>query len=374
MDLTLTEDQRAIADLAAQILREKLPAERLRAIEAAGNWFDDSAWTELARARLLGAGLPEDVGGGGFGFFETCLLLEQIGKAVAPLPYFATIVLGAMPIDAFGSPEQRRAYLPQVTDGKLLLTAALLENGNALPPQIPATKAARDGNRWRLAGEKVFVPAFDHAVRVLVPAATGRDGIGVFLVDPKTSGVKTERVEVTTFEPQWAVTFDDVAVTEDDVLGDPAMGGEIVSWMTQRALAGLCAMQAGVCEQALLTTAQYISEREQFGSKIATFQAVAQRAADAYIDTAAVTLTARLAAWNLAHGLPADEAISIAKFWAADGGQRVAHAAQHLHGGIGVDTDYPLHRYFRWTKQLELTMGGATEHALRLGDLLADRA
>jgi alkylation response protein AidB-like acyl-CoA dehydrogenase len=374
MDLTLTEDQKAIADLAAQILREKLPAERLRAIEAAGNWFDDSAWTELAKARLLGVGLPEDVGGGGFGFFETCLLLEQIGRAVAPLPYFATIVLGALPIDAFGSAEQRRAYLPQVADGKLLLTAALSEDGSALPPEKPATKAVREGRHWRLSGEKVFVPAFALAARVVVPASTGKDGVGVFLVDPKTSGVTAERVEVTTFEPQWALRLDRVAVTDDDVLGDPTRGNEIVSWITQRALAGLCAMQAGVCEQALRMTAQYVSEREQFGSKIATFQAVAQRAAEAYIDTAAVTLTARLAAWNLTHGLAADEAVSIAKFWAADGGQRVAHAAQHLHGGIGVDTDYPLHRYFRWTKQLELTMGGATEHALRLGDLLADGA
>jgi len=130
-------------------------------------------------------------------------------------------------------------------------------------------------------------------------------------------------------------------------------------------------MQTGVCEQALRMTAEYVSQREQFGSKIATFQAVAQRAADAYIDTAGVTLTARLAAWSLAQGLPADDLVSIAKFWAADGAQRVVHAAQHLHGGIGVDTDYPVHRYFRWAKQLELTMGGANEHLLRLGNRLA---
>lgn len=370
MNLTLSEDQQAISDLAGQILREKLPPERLRAIEADGRWFDDDAWKALAQARLLGVGLPEDVGGGGFSFFETCLVLEQIGRTVAPLPYFATAVLGAAAIDAFGSPQQRRAHLPAIADGELVLTAALLEDGCVLAPAQPRTRATRDGDVWQISGEKLFVPALDLAGRVLVPA-TVDNGVGVFIVDPKATGVRAERVELTTFEPQYVLTLDGARVGRDDVLGDPMKGVDIVDWISRRALAGLCALQAGVCDQALRMTAAYISEREQFGTKIATFQAVAQRAADAYIDSAAVTLTARLAVWNLAQGLPADESISIAKFWAADGGQRVAHAAQHLHGGIGVDTDYPVHRYFRWTKQLELTMGGANEHLLRLGDALA---
>lgn len=144
-----------------------------------------------------------------------------------------------------------------------------------------------------------------------------------------------------------------------------------MSWITERALAGLCSLQAGVCEAALRMTARHVSEREQFNVKIATFQAVAHRAADAYIDTEAVTLTARLAAWRLANGLPAESALAVAKYWAAEGGQRVAHAAQHLHGGIGVDTAYPLYRYFRWTKQIELTLGGAMVHLTRLGAHIA---
>jgi alkylation response protein AidB-like acyl-CoA dehydrogenase len=130
-------------------------------------------------------------------------------------------------------------------------------------------------------------------------------------------------------------------------------------------------MQAGVCEEALRITARYVSEREQFGTRIGTFQAVAHRAADAYIDTEAIRLTAWQAAWRLHAGLDAKDELAVAKFWAAEGGQRVVHAAQHLHGGIGVDTDYPIHRYFRWTKQIELTLGGATVSLLRLGAALA---
>jgi alkylation response protein AidB-like acyl-CoA dehydrogenase len=371
MDLTLNEDQQAISDLAGRILGEQLPPERLTAIESQPDWFAADIWAELAGAQLLGAPLREDVGGAGFGIVEACLVLEQIGRTVAPLPYLATVILGAMPIDAFGSAEQRRRYLPAVIDGSLILTAALVETGNVFVPALPATVATRDGDAWRLDGEKRFVSAAHLAGRMLVPARTGAGSVGVFLVDPKTAGVALERVQTTALEPQFVVTLSGAKVGAGDVLGNPAEGGAIVDWLAQHAVAGLCSMQAGVCEAALRLTAKHVSEREQFGVKIATFQAVAQRAADAYIDTEAVTLTARQAAWRLAAKLPADEALSVAKFWAAEGGQRVAHAAQHLHGGIGVDTAYPLHRYFRWTKQIELTLGGAMVHLARLGAHIA---
>jgi alkylation response protein AidB-like acyl-CoA dehydrogenase len=146
-----------------------------------------------------------------------------------------------------------------------------------------------------------------------------------------------------------------------------------VQWIFEHTTAALCATAAGVCETALRMTAEYTKTREQFDRPIATFQAVGQRAAEAYIDTEAVRLTAWQAAWRLDAGLPATAEVSVAKFWAADGGQRVVHAAQHLHGGIGVDRDYPLHRYFLWAKHLELTLGGATSQLLRLGSLLADQ-
>jgi 3-oxocholest-4-en-26-oyl-CoA dehydrogenase beta subunit len=373
MDLTLNEDQQAISDLAGRILGEQLPPERLTAIEAQPDWFAADTWAELARTQLLGVPLRDDVGGGGFSIVEACLVLEQIGRTVAPLPYLATVILGAMPIDQFGSAEQRRRYLPAVIDGSLILTAALAETGNVFVPAVPATRATRDGNSWRLDGEKRFVSAAHLAGRMLVPARTGASGVGVFLVDPKAAGVSLERVQTTALEPQFIVTFSGTKLDADDVLGDPERGATIVEWLAQRAIAGLCSMQAGVSDAALRLTAKHVSEREQFGVKIATFQAVAHRAADAYIDTEAITLTARQAAWRLAANVPAAEALSVAKFWAAEGGQRVAHAAQHLHGGIGVDTAYPLHRYFRSTKQIELTLGGAMVHLVRLGASIAAR-
>jgi len=371
VDLTLDDDQRAIAELARKILGEELPPARLRTIEASGEWFARDVWAELATAVLLAVALPEDLGGGGFTVLEACLVLEEVGRAVAPLPYHATVMLGALPLAQFGSDAQRRRDLPGVASGDVVLTAALLEPGASFVPATLATRAERDGAGWRLDGEKWFVPFAEAARRILVPASAD-EGATVFLVDPAASGVSLEKVETTSLEPRWVVRLDGARVASGEVLGAPGQGREIVDWTVRRALAGLCAMQAGVSGEALRLTAAHVSEREQFGHKLATFQAVAQRAADAYVDTQAIVLTARQAAWRLAVGRPAATELAIAKYWAADAGQRVAHAAQHLHGGIGVDTEYPLHRYFRWTKLLELLLGGAAVQLERIGRELAD--
>jgi alkylation response protein AidB-like acyl-CoA dehydrogenase len=368
MDFSLSEEQHATRDLAKQILGDLMTPERHRELEKAGEWTDPKVWSALADAGLLGIALPEAHGGAGLGFLEVALVLEEVGRTAAKVPYFASIVLGAMPIAEFGSPEQQGQWLPKVVSGEAVLTAALVEPRRA--PSAPATTATRSGDGWALSGEKDFVPAGLDASLVLVPAATD-DGVTVFLVDPKAKGVGIERIDTTTGIPEARLTFD--ATPAVGVLGDVGGGAAIIDWITLRATAGLAAIAVGVCDAALRITAEYTKTREQFGRPIATFQAVSQRAGDAYIDTEAVRLTALQAAWRISAGLPADDQVAIAKFWAADGGQRVVHAAQHLHGGMGVDRDYPVHRYFVWAKWLELTLGGATAQLLKIGKSLADR-
>ncbi|HEX2578488.1 MAG TPA: acyl-CoA dehydrogenase family protein [Aquihabitans sp.] len=371
MDLSLTAEQTAIRDLAARILGEQLTPERLREIERSDAWFAADTWTDLAKADLLGLCLPEAHGGGGYGFFELALLLEQVGRAVAPLPVLPTLALGALPIAEFGSEELQARWLPGVAAGEVVLTAALSEGGDGLPPEVPATTANADGDGWRLTGTKHLVPAAELAMRVLVPARTSDGRSTVFLVDPTAAGVALERNLGPNLEPLSTLTLDGVQVGAADVLGAVDGGADVVAWTADRGVAAHCAVQAGVCEMALRTTATYVSERKQFDTPIATFQAVAQRAADAYIDTEAVRVTAYQAAWRLGEGRPAAEELAIAKFWAAEGAHRVVHAAQHLHGGIGVDVDYPVHRAFRWAKHVELSLGGGTTHLRRLGALLA---
>jgi alkylation response protein AidB-like acyl-CoA dehydrogenase len=369
MDFALNEEQEAVRDLAKQILGGRVTQERLKEIEAGTERVDKRLWAELARANLLGIGVPEDVGGSGLGLVELFLLLEQAGRTVAPVPILPTLVLGALPIAEHGTAEQRRRYLPAVVAGDLVLTAALVEVGTE--PTRPVTTARRHGAGWRLDGVKVCVPAAHVAGRVLVPAATGEDTVGLFLVDPTADRVRADDQQTTSYQPEQRLELAGAVVPAEDVLGDPEDGGPVLDWLLERATAAYCAVMAGVCEEALRLTAEYTKTREQFGRVIASFQAVGQRAADAYIDTEAIRLTAIQATWRLASGLPAAEEVAVAKFWAADGGQRVVHAAQHLHGGMGVDRDYPLHRYFLWAKQLELTLGGATTQLRHLGALLA---
>lgn len=369
MDFALNDEQEAVRDLAQQILEGHVTQERLKEIEAGAQQIDRRLWAELARANLLGIGLPEDAGGSGLGFVELFLLLEQVGRTVAPVPLLPTLVLGALPIAEHGTSEQRQRYLPPVVAGDLVLTAALAEVGTE--PTRPVTTARRDGAGWRLDGVKVCVPAADVAGRVVTPARTGEDTVGLFLVDPTGEGVQADDQQTTSRQPEQRLELAGAPVPAEDVLGDPEGGAPMLDWLLERATVAYCAVAVGVCEEALRLTAEYTRTREQFDRPIASFQAVGQRAADAYIDTEAVRLTAVHAAWRLASGLPAAEEVAVAKFWAADGGQRVVHAAQHLHGGIGVDRDYPLHRYFLWAKQLELTLGGATAQLRHLGSMLA---
>jgi acyl-CoA dehydrogenase len=197
-------------------------------------------------------------------------------------------------------------------------------------------------------------------------------GIAAFIVDTGADGVALTRQTTTTGRPEAIVDLDGVRVGADRLLGEDADGAAVITLITEFATTALCVQEAGACASALDLTAEYTKTRVQFDKPIATFQAVGQRAADAYVDTEAIRLTAWQAASRLAAGLPAAAEVAVAKYWAAEGGQRVVHAATHLHGGVGVDRDYPLHRYFLLTRQIELTLGGANESLRRLGRLLAE--
>jgi acyl-CoA dehydrogenase len=206
---------------------------------------------------------------------------------------------------------------------------------------------------------------------VLVTARVEPDAVAVFIVDMSASGISRQRQVTNTGRPEAVLSLSATPVGPASLLGSVEEGATIIEWLVQRTTAALALAQAGAAAASLALVAEYTKTREQFGKPIATFQAVGQRAADAYVDTEAIRLTAWQAAWRIDEGLPADKEVAIAKFWAADGGQRVVHAAVHLHGGVGVDREYPLHRYFLMTKHIELTLGGATEQLLQLGAALA---
>jgi 3-oxocholest-4-en-26-oyl-CoA dehydrogenase beta subunit len=371
MDFTQNENQRELAALTRRILTERLTPDRLAAAGSGPDRFDPALWADLADAGILAAALPEALAGAGLGLLEQCSVLTEIGRTVAPVPYLASIVLGASAVARFGTAFQRHRWAAPAGRGELILTAALAEEDGD-DPAVPSATAERvsGGGGWRLSGVKTMVPAAPLAALMLVPAAMPQ-GVTVFLVAPDDEGVTVERQQVTGGDSTGRVRLDGVILRSDRVLGSPAARHEITSWLVARGTVGLCALQLGVVERALELTAEYARSRVQFGKPIGGFQAVAQRLADAYIDVEAVRLTMWQAAWRLSAGLPCDTEIATAKFWAADAGHRVAHTAVHVHGGVGIDTGYPLQRYFTAAKQHEFALGGATTQLRRIGAVLA---
>jgi acyl-CoA dehydrogenase len=207
-----------------------------------------------------------------------------------------------------------------------------------------------------------------------VPAATPDGGVVVAIVDPAGQGVTLEPVRTTDRSVRAHLTLDATPVAATDVIGGSASGAEIVRFIVQHAQVGLAAQQLGIGEAALAQTAEYVSARQQFGRPLSTNQGVAMRAGDAYIDLAAMRTTLWQAAWRLSEGMPADDQVSVAKFWAAEGGHRVVHTTQHLHGGMGADVDYPIHRYFLWAMENGATLGSGTRQLVELGASLAAAA
>jgi len=385
MDFNYSEEQDAVRALADRIFSERCTHERLKEIErAAGEEgpVDRTLWRELAQAGLLGIQLSEDDGGGGLDFVAACLVIEAAGRTAAYVPVIETMVYAAAPIAHFGTPAQRQSWLPGVNSGDVFFTAALAELAGAVVVPggtSPATTAvAQEEGTWVLHGTKACVPAAMVATAILIPATcTAPDGSaagsGVFIVDADAEGLVMRRQMTASGRPEAVLELSGVVVGVDRLLGGATVdGAAVITYISELATTALCIMEAGVCAAALALTSEYTKTRLQFERPIATFQAVGQRAADAYVDTEAIRLTAWQAASRLSAGLPASPEVAVAKYWAAEGGQRVVHAAAHLHGGVSLDRNYPLHRYFLLTEHIELTLGGANESLRTLGRILAE--
>jgi alkylation response protein AidB-like acyl-CoA dehydrogenase len=367
MDFRFSEEQDAIRGLAREILVAEATSERIVAAERSHDWIDEALWKQCAAANLLGIAVGEEYGGMGMGFVELCVLLEEVGRATAPGPWTAALVSGGLPLAEFGADQQKRSWLPRIVSGDTLVVTAL-EDARAREPALPATEARRDGDGWLLEGHKCAVPFARRAEALLIPARSN-DGVGLFLVGSDAAGLSLEGQVTSTGEPIFDVILDGVRVASDARL--PGDGAAQLRWLWPHALLAIAALQIGVSARALEITADYTREREQFKVPIGTFQAVQHREADAFIDLEAMRWTLWHAAWRLSQGLPAEREADVAVFWAADGGSRIANASIHLHGGLGSDVDYPIHRHFLWSKALELQLGGASATLARLGSDMA---
>jgi 3-oxo-4-pregnene-20-carboxyl-CoA dehydrogenase beta subunit len=305
----------------------------------------DAAWADLAAAGLLSLPVPEEHGGEGLGLPEVAVLLREVGRRAGALPVWETLCCGALVLAAAGSDDQQRRLLPGVAAGEVILTPAIREAGAGIPERPETTLTA-----GLLTGRKVGVTCAEEATALLVPAYDG-DRVVVALVDPTADGVTLQPSPSSRGASEHTVLLDGA---EADVLP----GADAASLLRGLAVAGLCLTAAGVLAGARDLTADYVKGREQFGRKLAEFQAVAQQVADVYIASRTVSLAADNAAWRLAEGLDASDDLAVAAYWTCVEGLPALHVCQHLHGGMGVDETYPLHRYFSWITDLTHALGG----------------
>ncbi|MFJ9370596.1 acyl-CoA dehydrogenase family protein [Nocardia sp. NPDC101769] len=363
MDFKLTEAQQDLAGLAKQILGDWSDKNDNSGRSASGlrdaPGFDADLWRTLAGAGLLDAALPKSVGGSGFDVLEQASVLIEIGRSLAPAPYSSSIAVGASAIAEFGDDSLIGRYVAPVLRGDATI-AVSVDDGTTGPAPLRCTETDAG---WTVSGSRTNVTAGAFATTFLLEATTA-DGPVLVLIDRAAAGLTTTT--------QRLVDADDAALLElDDVAAVVLSRKDGVQWVRRRATLAWCAWQLGVLEKALALTAEYARTRRQFDKPIGSFQAVRTRLADAYIDVEAVRLTLWQAAAREAAGLPAGQEIATAKFWAAEAGHRVAHTAVHIHGGVGIDTDGPMNRYFVAAKRAEFSLGGATAQLRVLGTLLA---
>ncbi|MFE5940975.1 acyl-CoA dehydrogenase family protein [Streptomyces sp. NPDC056480] len=372
MDFTFTEEQQAAVEAAKAVFSgvtpDAVPSPALTP-GAVSEDLDRPLWSRLAAADLLGLVISPEHGGGGLDPVALCLVLRESARVLARVPLLETSAV-ALTVQRYAPPKKAAELLPRVSRGELVLTAAS-QGRTGHDPAERAVTARRDGTDWILDGLQTAVPWAHGADIVAVPAHTP-DGATVLALLPRTHDGLTLTAQYSTSGELLAeLRLDAVCLDGTDVIETEG------AWEGLRGLltTGTCALALGLGEAVLTMTSQYTGKREQFGHPVATFQAVAVQTADRYIDLRAMEVTLWQAAWRLSSGaqaaLPAEGDIAVAKIWASEGVRRVVQTAQHLHGGFGADTDYPLHRYHAWAKHLELSLGPAAAHEDALGNLLA---
>ncbi|OBJ68733.1 acyl-CoA dehydrogenase family protein [Mycobacterium sp. 1274756.6] len=362
MDFTTTEAAQDLSGLVRTIVDSVCTPEHQRTIDGLDQRFDRELWRKLIDSDILSAVAPESLDGGGFGVLEQTAVLTALGRQLAAVPYLESVILGVGALARFGSEALQQDWAaPAVTDTKVL-TVALDADMDEAPVR------ARGGDaEYTLTGTRTQVGYAPVADAFLVAADTD-SGARVFLIDADTPGVSVTALDTTGRGCVGHLELTEVNVDASRLVGDETT----VSWLTSRRALGRSAFQLGVLERGLELTAEYAREREQFDRPIGSFQAVAQRLADGYIDIKGLRLTLTQAAWRVSEDLPADNEVATAAFWAAEAGHRVAHTIVHIHGGVGIDTDHPVHRYFLSAKQTEFALGSATGALLAIGRNLAD--
>ncbi len=373
MQLVLTEDQELLAKTAADFVAEKSPIRRMRALRDSADpvGFSRALWKEMAELGWLGIPFPESVGGADMGLAELAVVLEALGRKLAPEPFLSSVLLGGQALLLGADEAQKRAWLPGIIAGESFLALAFQERGSRYDLKRVATRAERAGNGWRLSGEKIQVldGTVAHAFVVVARSAGGEadpDGITLFLVPSDAQGVRVERQQRVDARNAALVTFESVALADADRVGAEGRGGELVERAVDRATVGLCAEMLGSMSEAFDRTLAYLKQRQQFGAPIGSFQALQHRCAELFISIELCRSAVMAAARAVdAEGAEAARLVCLAKARCSDAAIQVANEAIQMHGGIGMSDEHDIGFYQKRARVAELSFGDAAWHRQR---------
>jgi len=361
MKLTLTEEQEMLRKTARDFLADKCSKKFVKQMEESETGYSKDLWQEMAELGWMGLAFPGKYGGGDMSFLDLAVLLEEMGRACLPGPFFSTVVLGGLSILDIGSEEQKQEYLPKLIRGEKIFTLALTEPGyHNYDASSVTVEATRDDGSYIINGTKLFVPDAHIADYLLCVARTkSRSGITIFLADAKNPGIKYTVLKTIGGDKLCEVVFDQMPVPKANILGRLNQGWNVVQKIIQRAAVGKCCEMVGNIQRVLEMTVDYAKERKQFDRPIGSFQVIQHYCADMATDVDSARFSTYQAAWMLSEGLPCTKEVAIAKAWVGEASQRVFALAHQIHGAIGATIEHDLHYYTRRAKAAELAFGDA---------------
>jgi alkylation response protein AidB-like acyl-CoA dehydrogenase len=361
MKLTLTEEQEMLRKTARDFLTEKCSKKFVKQMEESETGYSRELWQEMAELGWMGLAFPGKYGGGSMSFLDLAVLLEEMGRACLPGPFFPTVVLGGLSMLDLGNEEQKQEYLPKLMRGEEIFTLALTEPGyHNYDASSVTVEATRDNGNYVINGAKLFVPDAHIADYLLCVAKTRpRSGVTIFLLDAKNPRIKYTLLKTIAGDKLCEVVFDQTAAPKANILGRLNLGWNAVQKIVQRAAVGKCCEMVGNIQRVLEMTVDYAKERKQFDRPIGSFQVIQHYCADMATDVDSARFTTYQAAWMLSEGLPCTKEVAIAKAWVSEASQRVFALAHQIHGAIGVTIEHDLHYYTRRAKAAELAFGGA---------------
>ena len=369
MDMGLSEIQQMLKNSAREFLAQESPLTLAREMENDSQGFPDDLWRQVASLGWTGIPFPEQYGGTGGSFLDLAVLIEEMGRALLPAPYFATVVLGGLTVLDAGSDDQKGYLLPGVCTGDVRLTLALTEPSATTAAWGIETTAALGADGYILNGVKLFVPDAHAADIIIVAARTAEpagdnpeDGVSLLFVPSDAPGVTVAQIATIGNERLCEVQLDGVAVPQEAALGAAGRGWPVIERALARATAAHCVQMVGGAEAVLDMTLDYVKQRTQFGRPVGSFQAVQHHCANMATDVEGARHVAYQAAWAIAEGQPARREVAIAKAWCSGAYQRVCSLAHQCHGAIGFTMEHNLQLYTRRAKTQELSYGNVHDH------------